>query len=326
MPQPNPSLTLTQLSGHRAVGAPVATEGSVGAASATYDTDASFEADTISDLEEPSGAYSGAGTLTEMSNCSGLQPELSGYSHATGGSGASASPEAVTIDMSGGPSESPGPSSPDVLPAYQPPRFAGGSKPESVLLPPRLAQLATKSGDARMNMALGGVGRQIERNKQHRYATWMVSFEERIRADVAMAFASHDYNGSGAVDEQRLKAVGAEVLPKIDKLLRDAPDFGKNWGFEVKYDPARTHAELLKVQKDLTLGHATAVGPDAPSRWTLDQVTMMVLHWLKQRMDAANKQGKTAHKREWNLRNIVIAVVIFIIIGVAVAVATSTSR
>ena len=92
------------------------------------------------------------------------------------------------------------------------------------------------------------------------------------------------------------------------------------------YDPARTHAELLKVQKDLTLGHATAVGPDAPSRWTLDQVTMMVLHWLKQRMDAANKQGKTAHKREWNLRNIVIAVVIFIIIGVAVAVATSTSR
>ena len=161
MPQPNPSLTLTQLSGHRAVGAPVATEGSVGAASATYDTDASFEADTISDLEEPSGAYSGAGTLTEMSNCSGLQPELSGYSHATGGSGASASPEAVSIDMAGGPSESPGPSSPDVLPAYQPPRFAGGSKPESVLLPPRLAQLATKSGDARMNMALGGVGRQI---------------------------------------------------------------------------------------------------------------------------------------------------------------------
>ena len=58
----------------------------------------------------------------------------------------------------------------------------------------------------------------------------MVSFEERIRADVAMAFASHDYNGSGAVDEQRLKAVGAEVLPKIDKLLRDAPDFGKNCG------------------------------------------------------------------------------------------------
>ena len=54
------------------------------------------------------------------------------------------------------------------------------------------------------------------------------------------------------------------------------------------------------MQKDPTLGHATAVGPDAPSRWTLDQVTMMVLHWLKQRMDAANKQGKTAHKREFS--------------------------
>ena len=57
------------------------------------------------------------------------------------------------------------------------------------------------------------------------------------------------------------------------------------------------------------------------------EVSAFATEFIKRKKQAtANKQGKTAHKREWNLRNIVIAVVIFIIIGVAVAVATSTSR
>ena len=98
-------------------------------------------------------------------------------------------------------------------------------KPESVLLPPRLAALALKRGDTRMSMALGGAGRQIERRKQHRYATWMTSFEERIRADIALSFAHHDVDGSGGIDEERLRLCCTEVWPKIAKLMRDAPEF-----------------------------------------------------------------------------------------------------
>ena len=98
-------------------------------------------------------------------------------------------------------------------------------KPESVLLPPRLAALALKRGDTKMSMALGGAGRQIERRKQHRYATWMTSFEERIRADIALSFAHHDVDGSGGIDEERLRLCCTEVWPKIAKLMRDAPEF-----------------------------------------------------------------------------------------------------
>ena len=164
-------------------------------------------------LDEPSvGA-----TMTDTSNCT-----------ATGDGGLS-----VSIEVESGEAGSSeqggygGISSPELsehMVAANSPPHKPGVKPESVLLPPRLVQLALKRGDTRMNMALGGVGRQIERKKQHRFATWMTSLEDRIRADTALAF-SEQAPGTGAIDEPQLKLSCASVLAKIDRLLRDAPDF-----------------------------------------------------------------------------------------------------
>ena len=225
----------------------------------TYDTDTSYEADTVT--EEPSEGYTlgeaslvpsqglsegyssegynlgessdglglaemSAHTLTdsEARSCNHSSPlhELSGCTSA-----GTHSPPSVCIDF--------GACSSEGSPILDLTGSLGGSlarshmlsshKPEAVLLPPRLAALALKRGDTRMSMALGGAGRQIERRKQHRFATWMTSFEERIRADIALSFAHHDGDGSGGIDEERLRLCCTEVWPKIAKLMRDAPEF-----------------------------------------------------------------------------------------------------
>lgn len=217
----------------------------------TYETDASNDADTVT--EEPSEGYTlgessegytlgesseglglaemSAQTLTDSEarsygNHSSPLPELSGCSCTSFGT---LSPPSVCIDFGACSSEGSPEAHLDLTGAL------GGSfarrqmlsmhKPEAVLLPPRLAALALKRGDTRMSMALGGAGRQIERRKQHRFATWMTSFEERIRADIALSFANHDGDGSGGIDEERLRLVIGEVWPKIAKLMRDAPEF-----------------------------------------------------------------------------------------------------
>lgn len=156
-------------------------------------------------------------TMTEMSNCSGM---------ADGGLSVSVDIESGEAGSSeqGGDGGTASPELSDAMVAANASPHRPSVKPESVLLPPRLAQLALKRGDTRMNMALGGVGRQIERKKQHRFATWMTSLEDRIRADIALAFSEQD-PGTGAIDEPQLKLMCANVLTKIDRLLRDAPDF-----------------------------------------------------------------------------------------------------
>ena len=223
-----------------------------------YDTDTSYEADTVT--EEPSEGrglgeaslvssqglsegYSSEGynlgessdglglaemsahTLTdsEARSCNHSSPlhELSGCTSA-----GTHSPPSVCIDFGACSSDA---GSPILEPAlggsFARSQMLSSHKPEAVLLPPRLAALALKRGDTRMSMALGGAGRQIERRKQHRFATWMTSFEERIRADIALSFAHHDGDGSGGIDEERLRLCCTEVWPKIAKLMRDAPEF-----------------------------------------------------------------------------------------------------
>ena len=224
----------------------------------TNDTDASYEADASAN-EEPSDGhtlgepslvpsqglsegYSSEGynlaessgmaemsaltmTDSEARSCHHSSPlhELSGQT-STG----THSPPSVCIDIGARSTQSS--PIPEALPDSVGDRLArsqmlSNHKPESVLLPPRLAALALKRGDTKMSMALGGAGRQIERRKQHRYATWMTSFEERIRADIALSFAHHDVDGSGGIDEERLRLCCTEVWPKIAKLMRDAPEF-----------------------------------------------------------------------------------------------------
>ena len=250
--------------------------------------------------DEPSVAF----TLTEASNCS-----VTADGGVSGGGGSS-------DGYQGGD----GTASPELSEAMVASPNRPSVKPESVLLPPRLAQLALKRGDTRMNMALGGVGRQIERKKQHRFATYMTSLEDRIRADIALAFSEQD-PGTGAVDEPQLKLTCASVLAKIDRLLRDAPDF-QQARFEVKHSDA-VHGELLEVQRGLTRGTAQAAGADAPSRWNVEQVTLMILHWLKQKINFETKKGKKRRKGEWSLRNVLVAVFIMGLIVVAISVAVS---
>ena len=73
----------------------------------------------------------------------------------------------------------------------------------------------------------------------------------------------------------------------------------------------------------LTLGHAQATPTDAPRRWTVEQVTLMVLHWLKHRIARETKDKKVRGKREWTWGKVAAAIVIFAIIAIAVGLAAS---
>lgn len=84
------------------------------------------------------------------------------------------------------------------------------------------------------------------------------------------------------------------------------------------------HGELLEVQRGLTLGTAQAVGAiDAPSWWTVEQVTLMILHWLKQKINFEKKGAKKRRKGECSLRNVLVALFIMGLIATAIGVAIS---
>jgi hypothetical protein len=69
--------------------------------------------------------------------------------------------------------------------------------------------------------------------------------------------------------------------------------------------------------------NAQAMSTDAPQRWTVEQVTLMVLHWLKHRIARETKDKKVRGKREWSWGKVAIAIVIFGIIATAVGLAAS---
>lgn len=84
------------------------------------------------------------------------------------------------------------------------------------------------------------------------------------------------------------------------------------------------HGELLEVQRGLTLGTAQAVGAiDAPNRWNVEQVTLMILHWLKQKINFETKGAQKRRKGEWSLRNVLVALFIMGLIATAIGVALS---
>lgn len=66
-----------------------------------------------------------------------------------------------------------------------------------------------------------------------------------------------------------------------------------------------------------------ATSTDAPQRWTVEQVTLMVLHWLKHRIARETKDMKVRGKRAWSCSKVAIGIVIFGIIATAVGLAAS---